>query len=268
MSYNSAILKLMRLTPRCHDGITKGGVMKNWSENDEQKNRFQTQLIDRFFLASPSHIAACERFIQKYDTEIWVKPAYKEDCIYILATLYKFLDTIRAKQALLAAEKTKAALLAKEPSVMKKVKKVNEQRKHTPEQISQELKLREELQPRLAILWADAFAKVNDLAPELQQAETAKLQKSQEKQMKAAIRYSVEQLDHKEKMRALRNEPRNYFFWTSAPEVGADCFKDGLKANDGSALFLLDLFFQSVPKVWGSAIPDSSIFENAPPAVR
>lgn len=78
------------------------------------------------------------------------------------------------------------------------------------------------------------------------------------------MKYAVRKLDHEKKMKALRNAPVNYFFWTSAPGVGADCFSDGLKKDDASALFLLDLFFQSVPKAWGSQVPGESIFKNAP----
>ena len=117
---------------------------------------------------------------------------------------------------------------------------------------------------KVTAIWEDAFARVQALEPEVRLTAEKKLQKQCESYIKKAVKYAVLKLEHEKQMKALRNAPVNYFFWTSAPGVGADCFSGGLKKDDASALFLLDLFFQSVPKAWGSQVPGESIFKNAP----
>lgn len=100
--FNNAFLKLMRLTRRCDESITRG-VVKNWCEYDEKRNAAQVQMIERFFLASPEYMAYCQRFIARNDRTIWVKPRVPEVTIGHIVVWQKFLALIRAKQATLAA---------------------------------------------------------------------------------------------------------------------------------------------------------------------
>ena len=124
--FNNAFLKLMRLTGRCDESITRG-VVKNWSEYDEKKNALQVQMIERFFLASPEHMAFCRRFIARNDRTIWVKPRQPEVTIDQIVVWQKFLALIRAKQATQAASKDRVEILAPELPVEKKAAiKVND----------------------------------------------------------------------------------------------------------------------------------------------